>query len=596
MYKCFILLAFLLLHNTINAQHFQWACSSNEIYHGIDKSCMLANGNIAAAYNFETLNIMLRNEPTLYNANGKEKNIDIREGALYVEYNTKGVITNQVDFRDFSTDSYIVDLVSGKNNNTIVIFRVNNLRHPNLKIIDTSNTTNVGATNYWQYTFFATIQNGAIIEIVGTNAFKIKEVGKFNYCNQGFYVFSFNNYKNGKNYYNLNTTVGYNHTYALDESFNVKWHHQAELIDSSCCTTYSKNLCTTDDAGNVYICGSAQTGVRLDGDKAHFANKVLPYNQYNKGFDSYLAMLNKNGQLQWANYSNTKGIINDIAATKNGVVTAGNHFNIATKLFNINIDTSLQTAAIAIHFSNKGKVLWHKGFVSSSIKAVTASSSGDVIFYFGENHNYKTPLVLGKDTLKNQYVNFTPVCLDNKGNYKWHKVTKVSITDNNPIRLFSDKCGNICFAGTMFYSLKIPFTFLDAAILKGGGSGDAPIVGAIKTTIPDEVIEINKELIQTKPEDAICIPIPAPWSISAYPNPCVGTTLKLECSVSYNDKNVGIELYNLNGQKIKNILDFSTKQSGIFTIETDVSTLPRGRYIVLLKGTESGASTIIDLK
>jgi hypothetical protein len=172
---------------------------------------------------------------------------------------------------------------------------------------------------------------------------------------------------------------------------------------------------------------------------------------------------------------------------------------------------------------------------------------------------------------------------------------------------------------------------LDGAIASGRGYGGAPIAARLRTTIPDELLTINKSLVQTiqlknnerkkkkveKIEEASgtrnspdqtnntsvsagkdtlesgrqlsCVAMPFPWKIEAYPIPTRGP-ITLKSSLSYTDPKVKIDLYDSKGAFLRNILPVQLKDAGEFELNVDLSDLAAGVYITVLKGSSFGAS------
>jgi hypothetical protein len=238
--------------------------------------------------------------------------------------------------------------------------------------------------------------------------------------------------------------------------------------------------------------------------------------------------------------------------------------------------------------------------------------------------------MIGKDSIPDAYERVIVASFDEKGNYRWNKISRAMLSIDSHSKIHNDECGNLYFTGEMWYSLPVNMSLFDGAIVRGKGYGGAPLAARIRTTIPDELLALNMNLSQSlqikmrekikeknssnnsiKLKDAPvlsdslsysssnaqpdpvhanrCVPIPFPWSLVLFPNPTDGQ-FTARATISYCDSHVGVELWDAKGAFVKQLSAPHMQLAGSFDVEGAINDLAAGVYIVVLKGSNSAVS------
>ena len=580
------LLFLLILELQINAQHFDWAASGSNIFSGFHTSCITHDGRLVAGVNYEPT--YLGGVPSFYAGNGNEFEIESNQKqALVVSYNNLGNIEWIIDYKIFGRDSKVLGLTAKSNGEIVVAYTSGYI---NRDIIYVTPNENDKTKRYsGNYVFFSIIDiDGNVKSTFASTGLRQIDWMSFEYSafDEAF-IIAYANHEKTIDFQGKNRSVGHNYTIKIDKSFKELWTHKTMYLDETCCSFFIP-ACKAIPAknGDIYIAGVGRIGVKLDGSKNKIAPILDEVTQYNKPYESYIAKLNSDGKLLWVEYSEGKSIINDIKTDGNKVVIGG-QINLQKKMFGAKIDTTENKNAFIASFDNSGKRKWIQTFNAAKVDALSLDNEGNIFASFSSNRSrVMKPLKIGTDTLSNTYTNIVIACFDKKGEYKWSKTSKAMLSREANMHLHNDDCGNLYLSAEMWYSLPVNMNIFDAAIVKGKGYGGAPLAARVKTTIPEEVLEINHSLVEIPNENSqnACVPIPYPWKMIVFPNPTNGE-FSVRVTTSYNDNDVSMELWDLKGAKIRTLMNARKISTGIFEERFNVSDLANGVYIIVLKGT-----------
>lgn len=573
----------------IQAQHFDWAASGGNLFTGFHTSCFTNDGRIVAAMNYSVPNIFNGEKSVFYSGSGNEREFDsYTNQAVVVSYASNGEINWLVGYESFGYKSQVVGIAAKENGEVVVAFTTEgNEKLRNTKIVPSKYKQNDEDLYITDYVYFATLDpKGRLLSTYATKDLYTRDWTSFYYSSSDkSYVLSYADHEEAIDYQGVKRNVAHNYTIKLNADFTEFWRHKVMYLDESCCT-FSIPACkaTVAKNGDVYVVGTGRIGLRLDGSSDRKAPVLDEITQYNKPYESYLAKLDSKGKLLWVKYSEGKSLIYDVKTDGKRTIISGN-IRLQGRMFGQKIDTTNEKKAFLASFDPSGKVNWMKTFNATEISSLSLDSEGRVYAFF-RNRGKNPKTIIEKDTIAKSQFKLVIACFNSKGEYRWNKTSDVSLsTQDQSLLLYNDACGNLFLTGEMWYVLPVNMNIFDAAIVKGRGYGGAPLVGRIKTTIPDEVIEVNPTLAENSAGNgAICYPSPYPWKMLVYPNPTTGQ-FTVRFTTSYNDKQVSIELWDLKGVKVKELMKPKPLDQGTYEEQFSIMDLANGTYILVLKGT-----------
>jgi hypothetical protein len=350
--------------------------------------------------------------------------------------------------------------------------------------------------------------------------------------------------------------------FCLDELGKTKWADVIAYKSESCCS-YFQNKCMPSIAkdGTIYFAGTFMNGGPYESnskesnqDKTNGANQV------------YLISYSINGVRNWMKKSGTNSLFNALAVSEKGVYLSYILFK-EDESFSNKVDTVGQKFSLISNFNFSGDILWTKSNRLHNVKSIVADHENNV-YLTGET---RVGNIIGNDTLQT-YGNAYIGCFDSNGEYKWMKEADIPLeTQNNPLFLHIDDCGNMYLIGTLFFSLQSEMMWWDKAFIKGTGYGSAPFISKFKNTLPTRETSVD-----------VCQISPGPWKIKNFPNPFTDHT-NIEFNLSYDDI-ISLQIYSSNGEEIKTLIDKKEYRKGIHQINFETS-LPNGMYVLRLKGT-----------
>lgn len=620
----------------VSAQHFEWASSGSHIFAGYSKSCMTADGRLVAAgeYDQPTSYISGSGIPTLHSGTGEDFSFDNYSSQVFVTgFGMQGQIEWVFGTNSLTRDAYLKGIAPDQLGNVILAFQPKSYidfsfemkEDGNWKTYDQSayNIEN-GKWNSAQMTFFALIgKNGKLKKVFGSADFPRESWNDFLATPDGGFVVAYSDELKSVNSKGVHIQTGYHFTIKLNPDFTKAWEHKAKILAPTCCSYFMpSSLVAVSPDGDVFLAANYHFGIALDGSKEH---QIVPFyetGQYKDPHDAYVARLGANGKLKWVKYLDGKSIIKSIHVAGNQVVFGG-VMMLQRDFLGINIDTTEAKKSFLATLSFEGKPNWIKTFNAAGVESITSDVSGGIFASF-ENKRSRgmIPLKIGADTIPNSYDGVVVAAFEPNGDYKWFKSSRAMLTRNTRPNLLSDACGNLYFVGEMWFMLSANMNIFDAALVKGRGYGGAPLAAKIRTTIPDELLAMNKGLsvkipikpkepkekvpespvahsnpertppidsVQTSRAQPVCMAIPFPWKLTLFPNPSAGPiTIRVE--TSYADNKVSLELWDGKGAFIKRIKEPGFQEAGTFELTEDFSSLAKGLYFVVLKGSSSAAS------
>lgn len=630
----YLLMSFLLwmLSNaTIFAQNFEWASSGSNLFSGFTHSCVTIDGRLIAGMNYDQPSNHLNNDDVLLNSGtGKAFVFNRYDSQILIAcYDQKGDIVWIIEGHKQLGDGTLLGITSMPDGNVIVAFRSHNIRIPFKKIESLKTPEITNQNDISEFVFFSVIsKSGSIKETYAVVGIPNNEWSDFQVSPDLGFVINQPTSERRKNEKGVEKTVAFNSTIKLKKDFSIDWHHQVLYTSESCCSFYvPASKIAIGENGDIYICGNIRIGYTVEGAKERQVPILDTPSQFNPPYESYVGCLSPTGKLKWVKYSGAKSLIYDISVKSKHLVLSG-RVNLAKNFFGQKIDTSFQKRAFLTSFDLNGNTEWLKTFNAEEINSICQDEDNNVFAVFRSKQSKgMVPLKIGNDTLSDSYQKIIVGSFDEGGGFRWTKLSNANISTNSETRIHSDLCGNLYYTGEMWFVLPINMALLDGAITSGKGYGGAPIAARLRTTIPDELLALNQGLVQTiklknqartknlkrdskvnnsnsnnqiqvnNPDsDSIksgrelsCISMPFPWKIEAFPVPTNGP-LTLRVSLSYTDPYVKIDLFDMKGAFIKNLMPIQLKDAGEFEFTLDAFELSSGVYLAVLKGSSFGAS------
>jgi hypothetical protein len=633
LFVCF--LVFIVLKTVGLAQNFEWASSGSNLFSGFTHSCVTIDGRLIAGMNYEQPSSHLNSDDVLLNSGtGKAFVFNKYDSQIIIScYDQKGDIVWLVEGHKQLGEGQLLGLTSTPDGNVVVAFRSHRIRVP-FKKVETNNPKETNTQNdISEFVFFSVIsKSGYIKETFAVEGIPNNEWSDFQATPDLGFVINQPTSEKQKSEKGGLKTVAFNSTIKLKKDFSIDWHHKVLYSSESCCSYYvPASKIAVGEFGDIFICGNIRKGYTVEGSKERQVPILDTPSQFNPPYESYVGCLSSTGKLKWVKYSGAKSLIYDISVKNKHLVLSG-RVNLAKNFFGQQIDTSMEKKAFLISLDLSGKTEWLKTFNAEEVNSICQDEDNNVFGVFRSKRSKgMAPLKIGSDTLSDSYQRIVVGSFDEGGNFRWSKLSNANISTNSETRIHSDLCGNLYYTGEMWFVLPINMALLDGAITSGKGYGGAPIAARLRTTIPDELLALNQGLVQTiklrneernrnlkrEPKNTIssnpsnsfesqqtsnaardsiksgrelsCVAMPFPWKIEAYPVPTNGP-LTLRASLSYTDPYVKIDLFDVRGAYIKNLMPIQLKDAGEFEFTLDASELSSGVYLAVLKGSSFGAS------
>ncbi len=558
----FIITTFLLVGRAA-AQQFEWASSGDNLNGGIRASVLDASGNMIVA-GVANMPMYYTGGQQLYSSSGDSKSVSVGDFMFLASYSPDGKI-NWVREVQGADDPVGMGLDGDGN----IVVLASNDRNPSFREID----VRVDAGRYF---ILHITPEGRAKKVVADTLGLLRDPMRFVVTKEGDYLVTQSEYRlmdSGKGY---NEEVSFFGLYKLNKDFKTVWKQEVRRFGHH---GYFVPGMLIDEApnGDVYAIVSVAEGVAF-GSKKLTPAVVDSVGQYNPAYEAYLACYNKEGKLKWVRASGGKSIFSSIKATASGIYLGG-HVHNNQNFFGKKIDTTGRKGMVLAAFDLQGKLKWAETTTAHTIRALTADQNENIYAIVESKISYPDKQVFYTDTLRNVYESLLLASFDAKGKYRWIKHTKLPMSTNQSPNLLTDNCGDIYVSGELWWVMKAEMKWFDAALVKGYGYGPMPFAGKIKNTLPSFV----------KNEPAKCVISPSPWTIMNYPNPFTSSTT-VQYKVTYDDKNVSLNLYDISG-KLNRII-FSKKQhkKGTYTLTLSATGLASGMYVLVLRGTEAVAT------
>jgi hypothetical protein len=621
----FSFLVFMVMKTVGFAQNFEWASSGSNLYSGYTHSCVTIDGRLIAGMNYEQPSSHLNSDDVLLNSGtGKAFVFNKYNSQILIScYDQKGDIVWLVEGHKQLGEGQLLGLTSMPDGNVVVAYRSHHIRVPFTKV-ETNTQSDIS-----EFVFFSVIsKSGYIKETFAVDGIPNDEWSDFQTTPDLGFVINQPTSEKQKSEKGGLKTVAFNSTIKLKKDFSIDWHHKVLYSSESCCSYYvPASKIAVGENGDIFISGNIRKGYTVEGSKERQVPVLDTPSQFNPPYESYVGCLSSTGKLKWVKYSGAKSLVYDISVKNNHLVLAGK-VNLAKNFFGQQIDTSMEKKAFLISLDLNGKNEWLKTFNAEEVNSICQDEDNNVFGVFRSKRSKgMAPLKIGSDSLSDSYQRIVVGSFDESGNFRWTKLSNANISTNSETRIHSDLCGNLYYTGEMWFVLPINMALLDGAITSGKGYGGAPLAARLRTTIPDELLALNQGLVQTiklrneeriknskrdsKPNNHLisndslvvdqtnqpiksgrelsCIAMPYPWKIEAYPVPTNGP-LTLRASLSYTDPYVKIDLFDVKGAFIKNLMPIQLKDAGEFEFFLDASELSSGVYLVVLRGSSFGAS------
>lgn len=633
-----LLLSFLLLMlngTIIFAQNFEWASSGSNLLKGFSHSCITIDGRLITGMDYETPSYRISDDDVAINSGtGKVVPLNYYQNQMLVTcYSSEGEIDWMIQSGRDIGGARILGLTSMPDGNVVIAYRSHLIRIPFQVVGEKqSNANEEKEIDINDFVFFSTIsKSGEIKQTYAISGVPNREWSSFVSTPDLGFLIAQPSIEKVKDANGRSTTVAFYSTIKLKKDFTAEWHHKVTYSSESCCSFFiPSNDIAIGDNGDVFITGNIRKSYTVDGSKPRQVPILDTPSQYNPPYESYVGCLDSKGKLKWIKYSGAKGLVFDISVQNKHIVIGG-RIQLAKKFFDMPVDTTESKKAFLMSFDLSGKTEWIKTFNAEEVNAVCQDQNNNVFGVFRSKRSVgMSPLKIGTDTLPDSYQRIIVGSFDENGNYRWLKSSKANISINSQTRIHSDLCGNLYYTGEMWFVLPINMALLDGAIASGKGYGGAPIAARLRTTIPDELLSLNQGLVQTiklknetrnrnaknddksiksssnnPPEtdqannpnndqtksgrELSCVEMPFPWKIDAFPVPTNGP-LTLRASLSYTDPYVKIDLFDVKGAFIKNLMPVQLKDAGEFEFTLDASDLSSGVYLAVLRGSSFGAS------
>ncbi len=623
-----ILLFLLFIVSKINAQHFEWASTSSNLFSGFKGGVMDAKGNFVVAGEMPQLNYYSGGEALLYDSEGKGTKVtDYRSCLLVVSYTPEGKINWVNKIKQGETSSLETGGITADNKGNIFVLVKAESRiyissaedeeygrgstlsekvdEDENDFDEEENESDDGdeEENYpGAYVVVCLNTQGHPQWIRRDLANIIDDVTSFEVSPLGGFVFAGTTEKSIKTVNGIAKAGkgGSNYVLKTDDRLNAQWADIVQYHSTTCCT-YQIPSCKAKVAadGTVYTVGTYRFGGTFSDKSSHKAVIVDSVWQYNEPYESYLASISKDGKLNWVKRAGSKAIFSAITVTKDGIYISG-RLHAGNNVFGQKPDTTKGKRMLLAGFNLKGQCKWVKTNNGNTGNSLVADASNNIYVSVESNlADPKNPLILEEDTIKRSYSSLIVASYDKDGNYRWYKMSNVMMSSNEFPTLAIDNCGNIFIAGEMWYVLKVQTSWFDAAFVKGDGYGAAPLVAKLKNSIQltenlsGDKKSTTKGNVKTESQ-GFCTISPGPWQLMNFPNPFSGkTTLRL--STTYSDKNIQMQVFSLKGQLISTVFNNKSLDAGQhdFTFDAQVNNLSAGVYVVVVKGSQTVASTEI---
>lgn len=622
------------------SQHFEWASSGSNMFVGYSTSCVTTDGRLIAGAQYEPPSYQISSDDAeIYSGSGKAFPFNKYFRQFIVTcYSAQGEIDWVIKENELCQNGNILGLSSLADGTVIVAFR----GYPNLpaymkdekgiEIQVPLNRDYNSSGNYYEYVFLAEIDKyGTSRKIHAIKGIVDSEWISFERTSDGGFVFTQADNEKSINAKGENKDVAHNYITKINSDFSFSWIYKLKYLDKSCCSYFENpSLAVSSYTGDIFIAGNFREGILPDGGKAHTAPILDVVSQYNQPYESYLACLSASGKLKWIRYSEGKSLISAISVHENQIIVGGK-IQLQKNYFGMKIDTTNAKVAILASFDLAGKSNWCKTFNAINITSISQDFDGNIYASFRNKRSRGVPpLMIGTDSIPDAYERVIVASFDEKGNYRWNKISRAMLSIDSHSKIHNDDCGNLYFTGEMWYSLPVNMSLFDGAIVRGKGYGGAPLAARIRTTIPDELLALNMNLSQSLQiklreknkeknssnnsiklnnapvlSDSLslvdtsaqpnsvhasrCVPIPFPWSLVLFPNPTDGQ-FTARATISYCDSHVGVELWDAKGAFVKQLSAPHMQLAGSFDVEGAISDLAAGVYIVVLKGSNSAVS------
>lgn len=606
----FIVLALAFNPLFLPAQHFEWAASGSNLLTGYSHSCVTPGGRLIAAGQYEQLSGSLGPGNTeLYSGTGSSFPLYGRQTQFFISsFSPKGEMEWMLSGAKIANWCRMKGITVLPDGTVAVAFTSSGLNMPFIKTdLPPNDPDNAGSKDEYEkrldeskrYLFIALINNkGRINEIYGVANAPRGEWNGFIATSDGGYIISNGDERNAIDVTGRKRDVWHNFTSKYNSSFKKQWEHKIMHLDSSCCIMFP-GATVTEAGGDIYISGNFRNGARPDGGTDHFSPVVTKYKLGDDMVESYIARLSSEGKLKWIKYTGGKSLIRDMKTDGNRVIIGG--IIMAHKDFmGKKIDTTNAKNAFLASLDANGNLLWVNTYNAKEITAVSLDGTGNIFAAFNSGRTiYDAPLRMGSeaDTLADTNKRVVIGSYDADGKYRWYKKSRARLSEPSNMRLHNDGCGNLYLTAEMWYILPVVnMQIFDAAIVTGRGYGGAPLAAKVRTTIPDELLQQNQNIVTPRALDTVkqqkqnsCVAIPFPWKLKIFPNPTTGR-FTVRATTSYSDNQVQLELRNILGGTIRQLMPPRKIDAGSFDQECDISNLPSGVYLVILRGT-GGAAT-----
>ncbi len=402
-----------------------------------------------------------------------------------------------------------------------------------------------------------------------------------------------------------NLTAGATVVFKTDSMGTVVWVQKVKYLAKTCCTIYGTQIAQTEN-GNIYVAGMGNYGIEFpDGKKEEF-EITAEHNQYNPPAQSYLLALDANGKMLWYKLSGQKNYIKSILADNKTVYISGTS-PLNNKVFGAKADTAQGRKGYLMAIdAKKGKTLWLHSNTSSGFGTMTQDNAGNIYglgIYTGYTSaaTINAPAYFETDTLPRRYSQAILVSYDEAGTYRWVKGFSGLLYDNSQyFKLFADGCNNLFITGSIFASLKIPNQYIDGAFMKGEAYGSMAYLSKIKNNT--NLLDTNAEVKQAPTDSNTlftfrevqgeamqgqtgCGVSPGPWQMVIYPNPfSADATVKI--NTTYDDDAVSILVMDLKGQLLGTLLSKEKLKKGTYEypINAAAFNLSWGTYLIVLRG------------
>ena len=351
---------------------------------------------------------------------------------------------------------------------------------------------------------------------------------------------------------------------ARDVSFILKLDKTGKLDWAKGASNLEQNAPTgivADISNNIYISGYNF------GKSTYFYTDPASQLTINK---CALLKLTPTGNIDWSISGN--GGMSVTADNKGNVYAVGN-WTSTSKV--INLDTRKPNSILKIN--NTGKIEWQKDYLSASPLFLKTDSMGHL--YYIAQKEYNNSFIIDQDTVwtGNRYLckmdsasNVIYLKTTGTGGY-YHDMTvdnkeNVYITGGVYRAVFSDSIyKSIMYVDTVLHKIYYNYSLIGNEILINDGSFDF-FVSKFCNDLPKGSQTTNLQRITS-------------GVLSIFPNP-VSESLNIDLTVLGNEQAVSVEIYNLNGTRVK-FVNLQNQPSKV--IQVNCRDLLSGMYITLIR-------------